>query len=455
MRRCARGCFPNAAGVYTPVANLNPAMLPYLSFWPQANGAELLANGLPSGTAFSYNNPKPIHPRRLRHAARSTTRISDRDYAFGVLHHRRRQQPDPAGRSVVRLLQRAAHAGGQHAGNAHLLAQHAQHLPRRIFARRLQSRFVAAGAVSRPASSFVTGAGPGGIVVNGGVTTTGLSGITSAGPNNAAGVWNRRNLFTYTDDVQITQGHPPDQRRRLVPARAGQRGLRLAPARAGHLHQPDHLPARHRQQLPGGSHRQRTGLAKPVRRLVCRRRHQAAPQSDAPRGHPPRIHHRLERSLRQRRQLHHRCHRRAGDRSARRQFGLHAEQRHQAVQRPRRPGVGPVRQRQDRRPRRLRNLLFADRRSQFPAEFAAALQRLDHLFRLAVLHRARRSRRRRAAVVRPRRSHALHHLRSARRAGRTRRLPPSRNGTSPSSSSSPQPPCCASPTSDRSAITAC
>src|SRR5207247_4483546 len=33
--------------------------------------------------------------------------------------------------------------------------------------------------------SFVTGGGPGGIVVNGGVTTTGLSGITSAGPNNA------------------------------------------------------------------------------------------------------------------------------------------------------------------------------------------------------------------------------------------------------------------------------
>ena len=30
--------------------------------------------------------------------------------------------------------------------------------------------------------------------------------ITSAGPNNAADVWNRRNLFTYTDGVQITKG---------------------------------------------------------------------------------------------------------------------------------------------------------------------------------------------------------------------------------------------------------
>src|SRR4051794_15370508 len=52
------GLFPNTPGVYTPVANLNRSMLPYFSFWPEANGAQLLTNGLPSGTAFSYNNPK-------------------------------------------------------------------------------------------------------------------------------------------------------------------------------------------------------------------------------------------------------------------------------------------------------------------------------------------------------------------------------------------------------------
>ena len=54
--------------------------------------------------------------------------------------------------------------------------------------------------------SFVTGGGPGGVVVNGCITTTGLSGITSAGPNNAAGSWNRRDLFTYADEVKITKG---------------------------------------------------------------------------------------------------------------------------------------------------------------------------------------------------------------------------------------------------------
>src|SRR6516165_1627386 len=53
-----QGFLPNSSGVYVPVANLNQAMLPYTSFWPQANGPELLVNGLPTGTALSYNNPK-------------------------------------------------------------------------------------------------------------------------------------------------------------------------------------------------------------------------------------------------------------------------------------------------------------------------------------------------------------------------------------------------------------
>ena len=43
-------------------------------------------------------------------------------------------------------------------------------------------------------------------MISGGLTTTGASAITAAGPNNAANVWNRRNLFTWSDDFQITTG---------------------------------------------------------------------------------------------------------------------------------------------------------------------------------------------------------------------------------------------------------
>ena len=142
----------------TPVANLNRAMLPYMSFWPQPNGPELLANGVPSGTALSYNNPKRVHPRRLRHRCAPTT-IGDRDTLSASLHHRRRQQPDPAGGSAVRLVHRTAHAGGQPAGNAHLLAAVLNTFRAGFSRAAFNLRFVSAGARFRRAFRSSTGAG--------------------------------------------------------------------------------------------------------------------------------------------------------------------------------------------------------------------------------------------------------------------------------------------------------
>src|SRR5207244_1558752 len=52
-----------------------------------------------------------------------------------------------------------------------------------------------------PSLSFVSGRGPGGIVIGGGATTTGAAAITSAGPNNAAGARNNRNLYTLSDGL--------------------------------------------------------------------------------------------------------------------------------------------------------------------------------------------------------------------------------------------------------------
>ena len=53
---------PNACpnrGAYVPVTNLKTGMLPYANyFWPAPNGPELLADGLPTGTAKAISNPK-------------------------------------------------------------------------------------------------------------------------------------------------------------------------------------------------------------------------------------------------------------------------------------------------------------------------------------------------------------------------------------------------------------
>jgi hypothetical protein len=181
-----------------------PSMLPYFSFWPAANGPELLSNGQPSGSAFAYENPKQTIREDF-----GTTRL---DYAIRDRDSLSSSYTIDDGNSLIPLADplfasytalRMQVAGLQ---ETHIFSPAMLNIARAGFSRagfNLDSTPLA----QFPANlDFVEGAGPGGIVVNGGVTTTGLSGITSAGPNNAAGVWNRRNLFTYTDDVEISKG---------------------------------------------------------------------------------------------------------------------------------------------------------------------------------------------------------------------------------------------------------
>jgi hypothetical protein len=199
-----QGLFPNSTGVYVPVANLNSAMLPYFSFWPQANGAELKVNGLPSGTAFAFETPKQTIREDF-----GTTRL---DYSLSDRDSLSSAYTIDDGNSLIPLadpLFASYSALRMQVGSlqeTHVFSPNMVNTARLGFSRagfNLDSTLLA----QFPASlDFVQGEGPGGIVVNGGVTTTGLSGITSAGPNNAAGVWNRRNLFTYSDGVQISKG---------------------------------------------------------------------------------------------------------------------------------------------------------------------------------------------------------------------------------------------------------
>jgi hypothetical protein len=199
-----QGLFPNASGVYVPVAGLNQGMLPYFAFWPQANGAELLTNGKPSGTAFYFSNPKQsiredFGTMRLDYTIRDRDTLS----AAYTIDDGTSLIPlaDPLFGSTSALRMQVASLQETHIFSPEMLNT-------------ARAGFSRAGFNLDPALlgqvpsnlSFVQGAGPGGIIVNGGVTTTGLAGITSAGPNNAAGSWNRRNLFTYTDNLQIARG---------------------------------------------------------------------------------------------------------------------------------------------------------------------------------------------------------------------------------------------------------
>jgi hypothetical protein len=176
-----------------------PAMLPYLQLWPRANGRELGGD-----TALSYNNPKETI-REDFGTMRTDYVFSERD-TFSAAYTIDNgdslvPQADPLFGSYETLQNQVASLEETHVISPEILNTFRAGFSRAAF------NYDPVDLASFPAdTSFVTGLGPGGIVIGGGVTTTGGGSITSAGPSNAANVWNRRNLFTYTDGVQIIKG---------------------------------------------------------------------------------------------------------------------------------------------------------------------------------------------------------------------------------------------------------
>ena len=199
-----QGLLPNASGVPTPVSNLNSAMLRYMSFWPQPNGPELLVNGLASGSALSFNNPRQAI-REDFGTLRTDYAIRDQDSLSGAYTvddgNNLTPLADPLFGSYGTLRSQVASVQ-----ETHIVSSHALNTSRLGFSRAAFDYHSFALADFPSDDSFVAGAGPGGIVIGGGVTTTGVAAITAAGPNNAANVWNRRNLFTYTDSFQFSKG---------------------------------------------------------------------------------------------------------------------------------------------------------------------------------------------------------------------------------------------------------
>ena len=185
-------------------SGLDPAMLRYMSFWPQPNGAELLANGRRSGTALAYYNPRQAI-REDFGTLRADSPIRSRDSLSAAYTlddgHSLTPLADPLFGSALALRSQVASFQETHIFSPQLLNVFLAGFSRAGFNFQPFSF-----AVFAPSLSFVSGRAPGGIVIGGGLTTTGAAAITSAGPNNAARAWNGRNLFTYSDDLHIVKG---------------------------------------------------------------------------------------------------------------------------------------------------------------------------------------------------------------------------------------------------------
>ncbi|MBV8845320.1 MAG: TonB-dependent receptor [Bryobacterales bacterium] len=183
-------------GGYAPVQNLNPAMLPYMALWPQANGPQLTVNGVPSGTAQAFYNPRnTVHEDFGTVRADYNPRDQDRLSLSYTIDDGHSLIPlaDPLFASGLQLSAQVASLEEMHIFSPRVLNTFRAGFSRAGF------DFDSATSTAFPANlSFVAGAAPGSITIN--------AGITSAGNSTNAGASNRRNLFTYADDLQITRG---------------------------------------------------------------------------------------------------------------------------------------------------------------------------------------------------------------------------------------------------------
>jgi len=223
-----QGWLPNACtGVYAPVPNLATttvqSMLQYMTQWPLANGPELYVPStgtcanqpatVPTGTAKAFYNPNE-HLREDFGNLRTDYILSDRDTLSGIytVDDGTSLIPlvDPLYASLTPIRMQVFSLQDVHIFSPRLLNTATVGFSRASFALVSIPPQVGTGTgmISPTAIPFVAGAAPGGggIVVGGGATTTANGSITSAGPNNAAGVLNHRNLFTYEDNLQFSKG---------------------------------------------------------------------------------------------------------------------------------------------------------------------------------------------------------------------------------------------------------
>jgi hypothetical protein len=180
-------------------ASVNQSMLKYLALWPTPNGPAVAP-----GVAKAFYNPKnPVHEDFG--TLRSDYNLNERDTLSASYTIDNGNSiipaPDPLFASALQLRNQVTSLEETHVFSPRLLNTFRAGYSRSGF------NYDSASTVPFPANlSFVTGYGPGGIVVGGAQTTTGSSALTAAGPSNNANVWNRRNLYTFSDGISYTKG---------------------------------------------------------------------------------------------------------------------------------------------------------------------------------------------------------------------------------------------------------
>ena len=196
----ANPCPPSG---YALVPNLKPGILPYAqNFWPKPNGAEIFSNGLPTGTAYNYNNGVQS-TREEFGLTRLDYVISPKDSLYGnyTISEGQRDLPQPNAVFIQTVPVRSQSFSLQET---------------RVFSSAVVNSATLGWArnwstqVQNPVTQipdnlvFLPGGNPGSITIGGGATTVAAASIVPAnGINPVRGI---REYYTLTDDLHFSKG---------------------------------------------------------------------------------------------------------------------------------------------------------------------------------------------------------------------------------------------------------
>jgi len=191
---------------FVPVPNLKPGMLPFAkAFWPVPNSSEVFTNGLPTGTAYNYNNGvQKIYENFVM--TRMDYVVSPKDSLFAnyTFSDGQRDQPQPDTYYTMYVPLRNQTFGLQ---ETHVFS------PTVVNSTTLGWVRPTAASVTKPNGTgpaipaslvYLPGGNPGQIVIGGGATTVSPSSVTPAPGNNP--LFGGREYYSVADDLRFTKG---------------------------------------------------------------------------------------------------------------------------------------------------------------------------------------------------------------------------------------------------------
>ncbi len=194
---------PDATSRAAAVASVQPL----LNLWPVANGQELLTStGAQSGIARAYSNPLQ-HLREDFGTTRLDHNISEKDTFTGVytIDDSDGISPttNPFSVTDVYLREQVASLDETHIFSPTVLNKATFGFSRGGF---YFNSGVDGPAASVPGGWLHAGQPIGAVVIGGGTTLNGASQLTNGGTNAGSNLFATRNLFTFSDQVNLTRG---------------------------------------------------------------------------------------------------------------------------------------------------------------------------------------------------------------------------------------------------------